>query len=108
MKQNNSSQTGLQQNKSAHILSVSSNLLGICFVVLTSLKVLGKSNETIIDEIAVVAIILFMTSCCFSFLSMKMNGNRGRLFENLADAIFMGGLFLLFITTLLFSFNIIR
>ncbi|MFT3704304.1 MAG: hypothetical protein QM802_18190 [Agriterribacter sp.] len=87
---------------------MSSNLLGICFVVLTSLKLLGKANETVVDEIAVIAIVLFMTSCCFSFLSMKIQGRRGQLLENFADVIFMGGLFLLFVTTLLFAFNIIR
>jgi hypothetical protein len=94
--------------KSAHILSASSNLMGICFVVLSSLKLLGKSNGTIIDEIAVVAIVLFMMSCCCSFLSVRSNSKKANRFENLADVIFMGGLTLLFITTLLFAFNIIR
>jgi hypothetical protein len=35
-----------------HILNASSNLLGICFVVLTSLKVLNVAKNTIIDEVA--------------------------------------------------------
>ena len=96
-----------RKDKSAHILSVSSNLLGICFVVLTSIKVLGKSGETIVDEIAAVTIILFMTSCIISFLSIRWARKKSGWLENIADVIFLFGLSLLFITTILFSFNVI-
>ena len=97
-----------QQNvKSPHILNASSNLLGICFIVLTSLKLLDKSETTIIDEVTIVAIIFFMTSCIFSFLSIRGMKSSERL-EKIADFIFLGGLFLLFVTTILFSMNIIR
>jgi len=107
MNHNSISETNANVAKSGHILSVSSNLLGICFVVLTSLKVLGKSKETIIDEIAIIAILFFMSSCCLSFISFRRIGKRARSFENVADFLFMGGLVLLFIATLLFAFNVI-
>ncbi len=94
--------------KSSHILNASSNLLGICFIVLTSLKVLDKSEKTIIDEITVVAIILFMASCIFSFLSIRGINRKSEMLERIADIIFLGGLSLLFVTTILFSFNIIK
>ena len=93
--------------KSPHILNTSSNLLGICFIVLTSLKLLGKSQQTIIDEITFVAILLFMASCLLSFLSMG-HDNDGKVLEKIADYIFLGGLSVLFITAILFSFNIIQ
>jgi len=95
-------------DKSPHILNASSNLLGICFIVLTSLKLLNKSETTIIDEVTVVAIILFMASCILSFLSIRGVNKRSTLFEQVADIIFLGGLSLLFLTTLLFSFNVIK
>jgi hypothetical protein len=94
--------------KSGHILSVSSNLLGISFIVLTSIKVLGKANETIIDEIAAMCILLFMASCILSFLSIRWVHKKSTWLENIADAVFLAGLSLLFVTTLLFSFNIIQ
>ena len=97
-----------QPDKSSHILNTSSNLLGICFLVLTSLKVLGKSEQTIIDEITFAAIILFMTSCLLSFLSMRKQTRHSQLLEKIADLVFLAGLSVLFITTILFSFNIIR
>ena len=97
-----------QSEKSPHILNTSSNLLGICFLVLTSLKVLGKSQQTVIDDITFVAIVLFMSSCFLSFLSMKKPGRQSRLLEIAADFIFLAGLLVLFITAILFSFNVIR
>ncbi len=96
-----------QNQKSQHILNTSSNLLGICFIVLTSLKVLNISGKTIIDEITIVAIFLFMTSGVLSFLSIRGKTKMSNTLENIADLIFLGGLFLLFITTILFSLNII-
>lgn len=97
-----------QSEKSPHILNTSSNLLGICFLVLTSLKVLGKSQQTVIDDTTFIAIILFMLSCLLSFLSMRKQTKQSKTLENAADYIFLTGLFVLFVTTILFSFNLIR
>lgn len=94
-------------DKSPHVLNASSNLLGLCFVVLTSLKLLNISGKTIIDELTTVAIFLFMSSCILSFLSIKGTIKNGGKLENIADIFFLCGLGILFVTTLLFSFNII-
>ncbi len=94
--------------KSPHILNTSSNLLGLCFIVLTSIKVLNLKAATIIDEIATLAIIMFMISCILSFLSMRKNENSNNRLEKAADIFFLSGLFLLFITAMFLSFNIIR
>lgn len=94
-------------DKSPHILNASSNLLGLCFVVLTSLKLLNIAGKTIIDEFTTLAIILFMASCILSFLSIRGSIKKSGSMENIADLFFLAGLGLLFITTLLFSFNII-
>jgi hypothetical protein len=95
-------------DKSPHILNASSNLLGLCFVVLTSLKLLNISQKTFIDEITTVAIVFFMTSCILSFLSIRGNIRRSGRLEKIADIFFLGGLGLLFLTTILFSFNLIN
>lgn len=96
-----------EKDKSPHILNASSNLLGLCFVVLTSLKLLNISGKTIIDELTTIAIIMFMTSCILSFLSIRGSIKKSSRLENIADIFFLAGLSLLFVTTLLFSFNII-
>ena len=98
---------GDTRDKSPHILNASSNLLGLCFVVLTSLKLLNISGKTVIDELVTVAIIFFMASCLLSFLSIRGTIKKSGKLENIADFFFLAGLSLLFVTTLLFSFNII-
>ena len=94
-----------KNEKSPHILNASSNLLGLCFVVLTSLKILNFSHTTLIDELTIVASILFMISSILSFLSIRGNISR---YENIADIAFLLGLIMLFVTIILFSFNIIK
>lgn len=96
------------REKSPHILNASSNLLGICFILLASLKVMKIAEKTFIDEVTTLAIILFMGSCILSFISIRTNSSRSQFYENLADIVFMIGLSLLFITTLLYSFNVIK
>ena len=96
-----------EKDKSPHILNASSNLLGLCFVVLTSLKLLNIAGKTIIDELTTIAIMFFMASCILSFLSIRGSIKKSGKLENIADIFFLAGLSLLFVTTLLFSFNII-
>lgn len=95
-------------DKSPHVLNASSNLLGLCFVVLTSLKILNISNKTVIDELTTVATLFFMFSSILSFLSLRGNLKRAQMLENIADYAFLGGLILIFVTTILFSLNIIK
>ena len=97
-----------QNDKSPHILNASSNLLGLCFIVLTSLKLFNISQKTVIDELTTIAIVLFMASCILSFLSIRGNIQKSGRFENIADYLFLIGIILLFVTTILFSFNLIK
>lgn len=91
-----------------HILNASSTLLGLCFVVLTSLR-LGDNHETsLIDEFTAVAILIFMTSSILSYLSMRNSKLAGRKYEKIADVVFLSGLIVLFITTILVTLNVIE
>jgi hypothetical protein len=97
-----------KNEKSQHVLNASSNLLGLCFIVLTSLRVLNLNGKTIIDECTAVALIMFMTSSVLSFLSIRSKKIKSEKYENIADIIFLLGLFFLFGTTMLVTFNIIK
>lgn len=97
----------MAENRSPHILSTSANLLGICFIVLTSLKKLNLSDGSIIDEFAVAAVMFFMTSCILSFVSMRKGESASQRLEKTADFIFLSGLVVLFIATILIAFNLI-
>lgn len=95
-----------RKDNAPHILNTSSTLLGLCFVVLTSLKVTNKSDTTNIDELTAVAILLFMMSSLLSFLSMRSHTSPSLRYEKAADFIFLAGLFFLFITTVFIIFDI--
>ena len=97
-----------KKNTSAHILNTASNLLGICFIVLTSLKLLKLQGDTLVDEFTTGAMILFMISCILSFLSIKSNGRLGDRYETVAEIVFLTGLICLFATTMLITFNVIK
>ena len=97
-----------KNDRSPHILNASSNLLGFCFIVLTSLRVLNLNGKTIIDELTSVAMIMFMMSSVLSFLSMRYSKIKGDRFEKVADIIFLTGLFFLFATTMFITFDIVK
>jgi uncharacterized membrane protein SirB2 len=95
-------------SKSPHILNTSTNLLGFCLIVLTSIKVAGLNHATIIDDCTGVAAMLLMASCLLSFLSMRTK--RERLSERLevaADYTFLIALVCVSITIVFVSFNLL-
>jgi len=93
--------------KSAHILNSSATLFGLCFVVFTSLKALNLDKNTLIDESTAVTMVLFMTSCLLSFLSIRGH-KQSALYEKIADYVFVTGLFTLIGLTLSITFNVVR
>ncbi|TCD21820.1 hypothetical protein EZ456_18825 [Pedobacter psychrodurus] len=98
----------MAENRSPHILSTSANLLGICFIVLTSLKKLALTDGSLIDEFAVAAVMFFMTSCILSFISMRRQKTASQRLEKVADFVFLSGLLVLFVATILIAFNLIK
>src|SRR4030043_1741740 len=83
-----------KKNISRHILPTSSNLLGLCFVILTFIKLSKVANETIIDETIGVIIFSFLVSSILSYTSIRAK-RKSELYEKIADFIFLLGLFLL-------------
>jgi hypothetical protein len=82
--------------RSPHVLNAASNLMGICFVIQTSIRVLGYASKTVIDECTAVATCCFMLACLFSHLSIRGKAmHRNRRQERIADVFFLLGLVLL-------------
>ena len=95
-------------SKSPHILNTSTNLLGFCLIVLTSIKVAGFNHSTIIDDCTGIAAILLMASCLLSFLSLRTkNNNRSERLELIADYTFLIALICVSITIVFVSFNLL-
>lgn len=98
----------MANTKSQHILNTSSNLLGFCLIVLTSLKISKLSEVSKIDELTGIACILLGASCIFSFLSIRTSSESlNSRYESLADYIFIVALLLVFIITFMIAFSII-
>jgi hypothetical protein len=98
----------MENNKSPHILNTSSNLLGFCLVVLTSLKISKYSEVSIIDELTGVASILLIVCSGLSFLSIRTKHEAFSIsYERTADLIFLIALILIFAITFLIAFSII-
>lgn len=91
------------RDKAPNILNASSNLVGFCFVVLTSLKIFSKHEKNIMDEATMIVLVLFMASCFFSFMSIRHSGHSGDMMEKIAEYCFQGGLAILFMITILYA-----
>ena len=94
-------------DKSPHILNASSNLVGFCFVILSSIKILNLGDKTLIDNITIFSFISFMGSSLFSFLSIRNKSEKRGYLETIAEYSFLSGLILVFITAMLIAINII-
>ncbi len=92
----------MKSGNQSHILNASSNLMGICFVVVTGLKLTGASDRTWADEIALFAAFCFLGSCLLSYISMRVTG-EGRRYEWIADIMFIGGMLTLYLSVFAFA-----
>ena len=95
-----------KKNISRHILPTSSNLLGLCFVILTFIKLSKIENESIIDEIMGALIIMFLISSVISYISMRTK-KKSELYEKIADFIFLAGLCLLTLVSSVIIFEVV-
>ena len=92
---------------SPHILSTSTNLLGFCLVVITSLHITNKSEVSLLDELTSLIAVLLIFSCLFSFFSIRSTIKKRELqLETIADYLFIASLIgiLIVIAIIAFSF----
>lgn len=74
-----------------HILPTASNLLAICFVILSFVKMGDKADNTFLDEMIILPIILFFSASVLSYLAMRARVDKPKI-EKMADLVFMFGL----------------
>ena len=91
---------------SNHILGTSTNLLGFCLIVLTSLHLTSKSENSLVDEFTSLIAVLLTISSLFSFLSIRTdNVKKEYRFEKIADYLFMSSLIGIFAIILIIIRN---
>ncbi len=92
---------------SQHILGTSSNLLGFCLFILTSLHLSNKSENSLIDEFTSIVALFLAISSFLSFVSIKTENKKMEYrYEQIADYLFLGSLLGIFgiIVFILFNF----
>jgi hypothetical protein len=91
---------------SHHILPTAANLLGLCFVILSVIKVMKLGAQTMIDELMAAAIVIFLVASIFSYAAIRSQTQVDR-YEKIADIVFLAGLGLLTLSSLIIVFEII-
>ena len=89
--------------KQPQILNASSNLIGICFVIIAGLKITGLADHTLADEICIIAAFGFLVGCVLSYVSLRLKGVVAQRYENFADYTFLASMLLLFAGVTLFA-----
>ena len=91
---------------SHHILPTSSNLLGLCFVILSFMRITKMGMETIIDELVSVAIVVFLVASVLSYAAIR-SADKSERYEKIADIVFLSGLGLLTVMAIIIVFEVI-
>ncbi|MEI9851026.1 MAG: hypothetical protein WDN24_09475 [Sphingomonas sp.] len=90
--------------KTHHILSSASNLLGITLLIIAGLHVSNAAAKSLSDEVAWAGAICFALSCFASYLSIRSDAESTRS-ERFADSAFMSGLVSLIASVLILAFS---
>lgn len=77
-------------SRQPHILNASTNLLGICFVIITGLKLTNANSLSWADEITWSASVFFISSILLSYLALRHDG-QSRWREQWAERTFLFG-----------------
>jgi hypothetical protein len=96
----------MSDKRESHIIAASANLLGICFVIITGLKLTGVSGGTAADELCIGASVGFMVSCISAYLSLRTTRDM-RWLETVADFSFLISMLSLFVAVLVFASSVI-
>ncbi len=96
------------KNVSKHILPTSSNLLGLCFILINFMKLwkMNKRVDIIIDRFVGISILLFLVASVFSYMSMR-SVKKAVFYEKIADVVFLVGLFFITIISLMITFEVL-
>lgn len=97
-----------RKNVSKHILPTSSNLLGLCFILINFLKFwkIDKKIDLVLDRFVGIAITLFLVASIFSYMSMRAR-KKAVFYERIADIVFLIGLFFITVISLMIAFEVL-
>jgi len=77
-----------------HILNAATNLLGICFIIITGLRLANANARSYADEVAWLAALFLFVAAMMAYLSIRNEGLK-LWQERVADVTFLGGMSML-------------
>lgn len=86
-----------------NIMNAASNLLGICFLVITGLSVTRSNGQSFADEVAWLAAICFLASVFLAYAAIR-RGDEGGWQATWADRLFMVGVLALSLSVIVLGF----
>lgn len=89
--------------RNPNILNAASNLLGICFLIITGLSLTRSNSRSFADEAAWAAAVCFLLSIGLSYFAIRSDGRVARS-AAWADRIFMLGIATLTTSILIVGF----
>ncbi|MBI5378839.1 MAG: hypothetical protein HZA23_01610 [Nitrospirae bacterium] len=97
-----------RENVSKHILPTAANLLGLCFILISFLKLWKLDGKVylIIDKLVGLSIVLFLVSSLLSYMSMRAR-KKSAYYEKVADIFFLIGLFSMTAFSLMIAFEVL-
>lgn len=97
----------MSRNLSGHILPTSATMVGVCMTVISIIKLLesGTKIGVITDQLLAINTVLFLLSALFSYLSIR-SAARSEQFEKAADLLFLMGLFIVAISSIILAFEL--
>ena len=79
------------KHRPPHILGASTDLLGICFIIITGLRLVNADARSIADEVAWLAAALLFVAAMTAYLAIRGNHDDG-WHIHVADAAFLSGM----------------
>jgi hypothetical protein len=76
-------------------------------VILSFIKVSRLGNQTVIDKLVVIAIVLFLITSILSYVSIRSK-LKGEYYEKISDIIFVVGSTMLAIISVVIGFEVIH
>ena len=100
------SETDPVSSLSTHILPTSANLLGVCIMSLSLVKLMPRHGWSVwIDEALALDGVVFLLSVALSYASLRFKERANRL-ENWAEMVFLFGLSVILLSAIVLAFTI--
>jgi hypothetical protein len=95
------------QGISHHILPTAATMIGVCITVISLIQLIPKNSVSPwVDKFMAVDTIIFLLSAWLSYLTLRNQDNQEKL-EVIADRLFLSGLTLMGLVSVLVAFDLL-